>query len=207
MSGIAQIYDAELDPTKEHVAQRFGGFVTLLGSYRLVDPAGEVGIEVLVGTDFDGRVVQLPLTYRGAEADPRHTLTELEHSVLGRRWVSNALGDPVAVAQFIRTILTGDDGAEFSDGTPPVLDILGSGDSADVEIADVELTEVTRQRAIGTVRVDDRLRGFKLLMQRVPGTMERINRGHNTTRLHLAGWLPARRDARRVLAELHWRDI
>lgn len=207
MSGIAQIYDAELDPGKEHVAERFGGVITLLGSYRLVDPAGEVGIEVLVGRDSDGRIAQLPLSYRDSELDPQHTLTEMEHSVLGRRWVSNALGDPVAVEQLIRTILTGDDGAEFSDGTTPVLDILGSGDNTDVTVSEVELTEVTRQRALGRVRIGDRVRAFKLLMQRVPGTMERINRGHNTTRLHLTGWRPEHTGDRRVLAELHWRDL
>ncbi|HKM24427.1 MAG TPA: hypothetical protein VJY40_02155, partial [Corynebacterium sp.] len=122
MSGEALIYDAELDPTKEDIAARYAGIVTLLGSYRLVDPDGEVGIEVLIGSDLDGRGVQLPLTYRSSELDDSHTLIEVDHSVLGRRYVSNALGDPVAVTQIIRTILEGDDGATRSDGVPAALD-------------------------------------------------------------------------------------
>ena len=67
MSGEALIYDAELNPTKDDIAARYAGIVTLLGSYRLVDPEEEVGIEILIGTDLDGRGVQLPLTYRSGD--------------------------------------------------------------------------------------------------------------------------------------------
>ncbi|AGF71256.1 CG0192 family protein [Corynebacterium halotolerans] len=207
MSGIAKIYDAVLNPTKEQIAGTFGGFVELLGSYRLVDPDDEVGIEVLIGTDLDGRIVQLPLTYRGAELDPEHTLTELEHNILGHRWVSNALGDPVAVTQLIRTILTGDDGAKFSDGTPPALDIIGSGDRAGAQVSEVRLSESTRQRAVGTVRVDDRVRGFRLHMPRVPLSPRTTGQERTTARLNLTGSLPSLPAKKHVVAELHWRDL
>lgn len=207
MSGIAQIYDATLNPTKEQIAATFGGFVELLGSYRLVDPDDVAGIEVLIGTDLDGRIVQLPVTYRSAELDPEHTLTQMDHNILGHRWVTNALGDPVAVTQFIRTILAGDDGAEFSDGTPAALDIIGSGDTPDVQVSQVDIKEATRQRAVGTVRVDDRVRGFRLHMPRVPLSPRSIEEGHNTTRLNLTGWLPALPAKKYVIAELHWRDL
>ncbi len=206
MSGIAQIHDAVLNPTKEQISTTFGGFVELLGSYRLVDPGDEVGIEVLIGTDLDGRIVQLPLTYRPGELDPEHTLTEMEHNILGHRWVSNALGDPVAVTQLLRTILAGDDGAEFSDGTPAALEIAGSG-SGEVAVSEVKLTEATRQRAVGTVRVDDRVRGFQLRMPRVPLSPRSLAAGHTTTRLNLTGWLPSLPDKKYVIAELHWRDL
>lgn len=204
MSGVAKIYDAELNPTKEDIAVRFGGIVSLLGSYRLVDPADEVGIEVLIGSDVDGRTVQLPLTYRDSELDPEHTLTEMDHSVLGKRWVSNALGDPVAVAQFIRTILEGDNGAERSDNVPSLLEIRGSGEEEKVAVSGVELTEVTRQRAVGTVLINDRRRSFQM---RIPQLLRNFNLtgvDYNTPRLHLSGWLATMPEKRTVAAELHW---
>ncbi|MDO5668402.1 MAG: hypothetical protein Q4G50_00165 [Corynebacterium sp.] len=206
MSGEALIYDADLDPTKDDLAARYAGIVTLLGSYRLVDPEGEVGIEILIGSDLDGRGVQLPLTYRPSELDPAHTLTEMEHSVLGHRWVSNALGDPVAVKQLLRTILEGDDGATRSDGVPAALDIRGSGDKEKVEIEDVELTEVTRQRAVGYARFNGEQREFQLI---VPHLLRRLNltgTDANTARLHLVGWLPSMPEKQRVCAELSIRE-
>lgn len=205
MSGEALIHDAELSPTKEDIAGRYAGIVTLFGSYRLVDPDDVVGIEVLVGSDLDGRTVQLPLTYRPEEIDPECTLTDMEHSVLGRRWVSNALGDPVAVAQFIRTILEGDDGATRSDGVPAALDIRGSGSEDKVDVRDVELFEVTRQRAVGTVNIDGNVRSFQLIL---PHLLRRLNStgvDANTARLHLIGWLPSMPEKQRVLAELSLR--
>lgn len=205
MSGIAEIYNAELSPGKDDIAARFGGVVTLLGGYRLVDPDGDVGIEVLVGSDIDGRSVQIPLTYRGAEIDAEHTLTTMEHSVLGKRWVSNALGDPVAVAEFIRCILEGDNEAARSDGVPPVLSIRGSG-SGNVEVGGVKLLEVTRQRAVGTVLIDGRRKSFQLRLPHLLRRMESTQTGHNTSRMNLIGWLPAMPEEQRVVGELNWLD-
>ena len=55
----------------------------------------------------DGPVLQVPLTYReaplpGAEASLVGTM---EHSVLGRRWVYDACGDPVYVAALADVLL------------------------------------------------------------------------------------------------------
>lgn len=202
MSGVARIYDADLSPSKEEIAVRYAGIVTLLGSYRLVDPDDEVGIEVLVGSDIDGRAVQLPLTYRPSEIKPEHTLTRMNHSVLGERWVSNALGDPVAVAQFIRTILEGDDGATRSDGVPAVLELRGSGDSENCEVKDVELVEVTRQRAVGTVSIDGRVLSFQLRLPHLLRSPHTTGTDANTPRLHLMGWMPALPEKPRVVADL-----
>jgi len=46
-----------------------------------------------------GEVLHLPVTYRGAPLDgaEAHLITTLEHSALGRRWVYDAAGDPVAL--------------------------------------------------------------------------------------------------------------
>ena len=202
MSGVARIYDAELSPSKEDIAVRYAAIVTLLGSYRLVDPDDEVGIEVLVGSDLDGRTVQLPLTYRPSEISPEHTLTRMNHSVLGERWVSNALGDPVAVAQFIRTILEGDDGATRSDGVPAVLELRGSGKEENCEVKDVEFVEVTRQRAVGTVSIDGRVRSFQLRLPHLLRSANTTGTDANTPRLHLMGWLPTMPEKPRVAADL-----
>jgi hypothetical protein len=75
------------------------GDVEMLGSYRFDDPAGEVGIEALL-VRRAGEVFHLPVTYRGAPLDgaEAHLIATVEHSVLGRRWVYEAAGDPVALA-------------------------------------------------------------------------------------------------------------
>jgi predicted trehalose synthase len=80
-----------------------------LGGYRLDDPAGEVGIEVMVVADESGSapvVYQVPLTYRaeplaGAEGALVGTS---EHGVLGTRWVYDAPHDPVFVAQLLQLV-------------------------------------------------------------------------------------------------------
>lgn len=127
MSGISIIENAVLKPTKREVAEQWLGYFEHIGSYRFVDPDGQVGIESLIGFDLDRRLVQMPVTYRSAEFDAEHTLTTMDHSVLGTRYVSNAMGDPVAVREYIRVILEADNGAQRSDGKVSVLDVRGSG--------------------------------------------------------------------------------
>ncbi len=77
-----------------------------LGGYRLDDPAGQVGIEIMIVSDESGPtpiVYQVPLTYRGAPlAGAEHALIgESDHGVLGRRWVYDACHDPVFVARLV----------------------------------------------------------------------------------------------------------
>ncbi|GGM84375.1 hypothetical protein ACFFX1_27700 [Dactylosporangium sucinum] len=77
------------DPTTEGLAR--------VAAYRFDDPAGEVGIEALLVRVGDGPVYQVALTYRGAPlagAEPWLVGTT-DHSVLGKRWVYDACGDPV----------------------------------------------------------------------------------------------------------------
>lgn len=67
-----------------------------VSAYRFDDPDGQVGLEVHI-VRTGGRVFQVPLTYRGAPlagAD-EHLVGTMEHSVLGKRWVYAAMGDPV----------------------------------------------------------------------------------------------------------------
>ena len=77
-----------------------------LGGYRLDDPAGEVGIEVMVVADDSGPapvVYQVPLTYRGAPlAGAEGALVgRTEHGVLGTRWVYDGAHDPVFAGQLL----------------------------------------------------------------------------------------------------------
>jgi len=104
---VAIIHRATLKPTKQELVaaslDREGlggaGDVEMLGSYRFDDPAGEVGVEALL-VRRSGKVFHLPVTYRGAPLNgaEAHLVATLEHSVLGRRWVYAAAGDPVALA-------------------------------------------------------------------------------------------------------------
>ncbi|MCC9145643.1 MULTISPECIES: hypothetical protein [unclassified Arthrobacter] len=104
---MALIYDAELRPGKmELISGWLPGTwwfpstepvpVQKLGSFRFDDPEGEVGIETTI-VAAGSTVVQVPLTYRGAplQGAEEFLITEMDHSVLGRRWVYDALGDPV----------------------------------------------------------------------------------------------------------------
>jgi hypothetical protein len=104
---VAILHRATITPTKLKLAagwldrQGLGGQgdVALAGSYRFDDPAGEVGIEALL-VRRGGEVFHLAVTYRGAPlaGAEDHLVTTMEHSVLGRRWVYDAAGDPVALA-------------------------------------------------------------------------------------------------------------
>ena len=122
---VAEIHStATLTPSKDEMCAQFSDIAQRLGSYRAVDPAGEVGIEVIVGESNDGRLVQLPVTYRASsDALPGEIMT-IHHSVLGSRSVSYATSDPVAITEFIRLIMTGEKCADYSEGGPL---FLGTG--------------------------------------------------------------------------------
>src|SRR6476661_8046702 len=107
-----------------------------LGSYRFDDPDGEVGMEThLLGT-ADGRVLQVPLTYRGApRPDAADTLvTTMRHTTLGDRWVYDGCHDPVYVTALATTILAGGREADLYAATdaglvlePSTTHVRGSG--------------------------------------------------------------------------------
>lgn len=147
----AEIYDAELNPTKPELVRQFSDITELLGSYRAVDPEGQVGIEVHIGSTGDSRLGQLAVTYRDHEVE--HQITTMEHSVLGTRYISYATSDPVAVAEFIRMILSGDTGAEYSDGQP-LFDVHGTGHNSSLTVDDVKVSSHTINLSKGTVTID-----------------------------------------------------
>jgi hypothetical protein len=122
-----------------------------VGAYRFDDPDGEVGIETHLVRVGDGPVLQVPLTYRAAPLDGGEVflLGTMEHTVLGRRWIYHAFGDPVYRAVLAATILTGGTQAElvrdFGDGRVEIVEprvrVKGSG-APGSEIRPVELEVV-----------------------------------------------------------------
>jgi hypothetical protein len=82
--------------------------VDVIGAYRFDDPDGRVGMETHLVAAGDA-LFQVPLTYRdeplaGADAA---LITEMEHSVLGTRWVYDGLRDPVFVVMLAAVTMTG----------------------------------------------------------------------------------------------------
>lgn len=121
---MALLHDATLVPSKRELIAAWlprqpwaAGLpeVTPFGGFRIDDPDGEVGIEGILLRSADGAtVVHVPLTYRAAPlaGAEEHLLGTMEHSVLGTRWVYDAVGDPVYRAAVSETIATGGTGAE-----------------------------------------------------------------------------------------------
>ena len=140
--------DADITPTKPELLATwlpmqpwFTGDTSALehlGSYRFDDPDGEVGMEThLVRAGDGGPVFQVPWTYRGAPLDGAESLLvgTMDHTLLGPRWVYDAVGDPVYQSVLATTILTGGSQAElvreFEDGRTEILEprvrVTGSG--------------------------------------------------------------------------------
>ncbi|MFI6262584.1 hypothetical protein [Micromonospora sp. NPDC051006] len=116
---MALLHRAELHPTKIELLTAWlparpwfqgeaGVGLERVAAYRFDDPAGEVGIETMLVRAGAGPVHQVPLTYRGAPLDGAEAwlVGTCEHSVLGRRWVYDACGDPVYAAALATAILT-----------------------------------------------------------------------------------------------------
>jgi hypothetical protein len=93
------------------------------GSFRLDDPAGEVGMECFLLGSAAGSTLFVPVTYRAAPLPGAETslLGTMEHSVLGTRYVYDGCADPVFVAAVLDTIRSGGRQADLhlmrADGT------------------------------------------------------------------------------------------
>ncbi|MBV8979508.1 MAG: hypothetical protein JO086_01265 [Acidimicrobiia bacterium] len=82
--------------------------IDVIGSYRFDDPEGRVGLETHL-VDAGGVLLQVPLTYReeplaGIEDA---LITEMEHTVLGTRWVYDGMRDPRFVIMLAAVAMTG----------------------------------------------------------------------------------------------------
>ncbi|BCJ76085.1 hypothetical protein CS0771_56290 [Catellatospora sp. IY07-71] len=158
---MALLHHADISPTKLELLAAwlpgrtwFSGdaaAVERVAACRFDDPAGEVGIEMMMVRAGDGPVLHVPLTYRGAPlaGGEAFLIGTTEHSVLGKRWVYDACGDPVYVSALARAVLTGGTQAEeyFEvDGQKqvrePAMTVTGSGSHEQALVLDV-LRKVT----------------------------------------------------------------
>ena len=82
--------------------------IDVIGSYRFDDPDGRVGMETHL-VDAAGVVLQVPLTYRDEPLDGAADalITEMQHSVLGTRWVYDGLRDARFVVMLAAVAMTG----------------------------------------------------------------------------------------------------
>ncbi|NEK87776.1 1,4-alpha-glucan branching protein [Blastococcus saxobsidens] len=132
------------------------------GGFRLDDPAGEVGIELMLVTDDaagEGTAYFVPVTYRGAplEAAAEGLIGTLEHGVLGTRWVYDAERDPLAMAQLLAFVAGAVEAQHQSQSDtldPSVGRIWNGGDGGTVELVRVPEPGAVVAGARGTVEVD-----------------------------------------------------
>ncbi|WP_068158888.1 CG0192-related protein [Rhodococcus phenolicus] len=140
---MALIHHAQLSPSKSEILATWvptqpwsGGSAELerVDAYRFDDPDGEVGIETHLLRTADGRVLHVPLTYRGAPLGGAEDslVATMDHSVLGTRWVYDACADPVYVATLVTAIATGGGAADLVDAetgkaTQGSVKVSGSG--------------------------------------------------------------------------------
>jgi hypothetical protein len=109
---------ATISPTKAELIAQWapsqpwgppaGVLMDVFGSYRFDDPDGRVGMETHLVT-AGSALLQVPLTYReepvaGAEDA---LITQMDHSVLGTRWVYDGLADPLFVVMLAAVTMTG----------------------------------------------------------------------------------------------------
>lgn len=92
-----------------------------VSAYRLDDPNGQVGLEVMFLRDLDASdntTYQIPVTFRGEPAaELEHALIgTAEHSVLGTRYVYDGCHDPVFAAALLDVMANAGTEAERSDG-------------------------------------------------------------------------------------------
>lgn len=129
---MALLHEARLSPRKDEIV---GPWLRTrswwdgeserapVGSFRLDDPAGEVGMECFLFGSASGSTLFAPVTYRGAPLPHGEAglLGTMDHSVLGTRYVYDACADPVFVATVLDTIRSGGRHADLllrrADGT------------------------------------------------------------------------------------------
>ena len=115
---MALFHAATIVPTKAELIARWAPTrpwgpspadpVEVLGSYRFDDPDGRVGMETHL-VEAGGALLQVPLTYRDEPLDGADDalIAEMQHSVLGTRWVYDGLRDPQLVVMLASVAMTG----------------------------------------------------------------------------------------------------
>ncbi|MBM4472366.1 hypothetical protein GS571_00420 [Rhodococcus hoagii] len=161
---MALLYAAQLSPTKPELIAAWlpsspyydgaSPAIEPIGAYRFDDPDGEVGIEVHMVRDADGTLWQVPLTYRAAPLPGARPAGEMEHSVLGRRYVYDATTDPVFVQQLLDAVHGGrheaDQFVHVDDAEPRKIDNSAHAWGTGVADAPVPVVSDVRVSADGT---------------------------------------------------------
>jgi Maltokinase N-terminal cap domain len=189
---MAHLYRADLTPTKLELiagwAPRQPWFVgdagaefTNVSAYRFDDPEGEVGIESILIRAGVGPLLQVPLTYRDAPLAGAESwlIGTSQHSVLGKRWVYDAVGDPAYIAAAATAALTGGSQAEQwieTDGElifrEPNAVVSGSGSSDAVTVAATDVGTVTTGDEVGATVIE--AGSVRLVVVRVPVKGDRL---------------------------------
>lgn len=178
-AGGIVIHSTTLTPSKEEIISAFMGRPrTVIGSWRLADPEGHVGIEGIISRADKTRFEQVPVSYRSEELDPEHTLATTEHGVLGTRYVTNAHADAVAVREILRLIIEGGDGPAWESSKEVMtLHSVGS-ENLTWDPDSVTIDKTTSQHCYGHVNIGGQLRSFKLYTPRNLTTANYAVTGH-----------------------------
>ena len=178
---MARFHRATITPTKDALIAKWAPTqpwgpsrddpIDVIGSYRFDDPDGRVGMETHLVT-AGGTVFQVPLTYRDQPLDGADDalVTEMQHSVLGNRWVYDGLRDPQFVIMLAGVAMTGQGealGMAIYEGrwyvAPTNVRIHGGGWT--LERVPVDGFELVSDDATASVLRNDR---FELTMYRRP---------------------------------------
>ena len=191
---MALFHRATLTPTKGDLIAEWAprqqwappGITALdvIGAFRLDDPDGRVGIEIHI-VDAGGTLLLVPLTYRDEPltgADDA-LITEMQHSVLGTRWVYDGLRDPLLVTMLAGVTMTGQGealGMAMYDGrwyiAPTNVRIQGGGWT--LERVPVDRFDLERDDADASVLRNDR---FTFTVHRRPAPGPRPTIGLTAT--------------------------
>ncbi|WP_327151554.1 maltokinase N-terminal cap-like domain-containing protein [Nocardia sp. NBC_01329] len=146
-----------------------------VGGFRLDDPTGAVGIEMLVVTDIGSAepiTYFVPLSYRDAELETEADalLDTAEHGVLGTRWIYDGARDPVAVDRMVALLAGGAQAQHGTDSDTPDMGVLVA--AADLP-ADGSALVSAAENPAGT---DITVTGGQLRVHRVLGRSEPVLR-------------------------------
>jgi hypothetical protein len=178
---MALFHRATITPTKPEIIAQWAPTrswcptasdpIEVIGSFRFDDPEGRVGMETHL-VRAGGVLLQVPFTYRDEPLDGAEDalITEMQHSVLGARWVLDGLRDPRFVMMLVGVAMTGQGealGMVVSDGrwhiAPSNIRINGGGWTQ--ERVPVDGFELDCDDATASLLHNDR---FELILYRRP---------------------------------------
>jgi hypothetical protein len=181
LHGMALFHRATITPTKSELIAEWAPSqpwgppaadpIEVIGSYRFDDPDGRVGMETHL-VKSGAILLHVPLTYRDEPLDGADDalVVEMQHSVLGTRWVYDGLRDPRLVVMLAAVAMTGQGeaiGMAVYDGrwyiAPSNVRIQGGGWTQ--ERVPVDGFELAHDDATGAVLRNDR---FELSVARRP---------------------------------------